>query len=266
MYWLTWRQHRTQILMTLGYLVVIGAVLLVHGISADGLTGDALNERFVPVYEVVSWLPVLPVLFGTFWGAPVLAREFERGTHKLMWTQSATRWQWLAVKLGGLGLMVTVAGLAFGFMVTAWLNAFGDSHLAAAFGNSGLFAISGIAPAAWWLFGFMLGAAAGAMTRRTLPAIAVAIAVFALVFVGAFRSRENYGTPEAFDPASVSPAELQATLSDSLIVGKVPTGSVMQIIPGSHYWQFQWTEAGLLFAAALVLGGVAVFGALRRRV
>jgi hypothetical protein len=183
-----------------------------------------------------------------------------------MWTQSVTRRQWLAVKLCGLGLMVTVAGLAFGFMVKAWLNAFGDSHLAAAFGNSGLFAISGVAPAAWWLFGFMLGAAAGAMIRRTLPAIAVAIAVFVLALYGVFGSRESYGTPEAFDPALVTPAELQATLSDSLVVGQVSTGSVMQIIPGSHYWQFQWIEAGLLFAVALVLGGVAVFGALRRRV
>jgi ABC-type transport system involved in multi-copper enzyme maturation permease subunit len=266
LYWLTWRQHRLQILITLGFLVVLGVVLLVHGLSADGLAGGALNERFIPVYEVVSWLPVLPVLFGAFWGAPVLAREFERGTHKLMWTQSVTRWQWLAVKLGGLGAVVALAGLAFGFMVKAWLNAFGESHLASAFGNSGLFAISGIAPAAWWLFGFMLGAAAGATIRRMLPAIAVAIAVFVLALIGVFRYRESYGTPQAFDPSSVSEAELRSTLSDSIVVDGAGQDKVMQIIPGSHYWQFQWTEAALLLAVALVLGGVAVFGALRRRV
>ena len=266
MYWLTWRQHRIQVLSTLGFLVVLGVVLLVHGLSADGLTGAALNERFAPVYEIVSWLPVLPVLFGAFWGAPVLAREFEQGTHKLMWTQSVTRRQWLAVKLGGLGLLVTLAGLAFGFMVKAWLNAFGGSNLAAAFGNSGLFAISGIAPAAWWLFGFMLGAAAGAMTRRLLPAIAVAIAVFAATLVGVFQFRGNYGTPQAFDPSSVSEAEIRSTLSDAIVVGRAGPDSVIQLIPSSYYWQFQWTEAALLFAVALVLGGVAVFGALRRRV
>jgi ABC-type transport system involved in multi-copper enzyme maturation permease subunit len=265
-YWLTWRQHRTQVLTTLVFLVVLGVALLVHGLSADGLTGAALNERFVPVYEIVSWLPVLPVLFGAFWGAPVLAREFERGTHKLMWTQSVTRWQWFAVKLGGLGLVVALAGLAFGLMVKAWLNAFGDSDLASPFGNGGLFAISGIAPAAWWLFGFMLGAAAGAITRRTLPAIAVAIAVFALALFGVFQLRGSYGTPQAFDPGSVSEAEMRSTLSDAISVGSTEPAAVIQIIPGSHYWQFQWTEAALLFAVALLLGGVAVFGALHRRV
>jgi ABC-type transport system involved in multi-copper enzyme maturation permease subunit len=265
-YWLTWRQHRTQILSTLTFLVVLGVVLLVHGLSADGLTDAALNDRFVPVYEVVSWLPVLPLLFGAFWGAPVLAREFERGTHKLVWTQSVTRWQWLAVKLGGLGLVVALAGLAFGLMVKAWLNAFGGSYLAAAFGNSGLFAISGIAPAAWWLFGFMLGAAAGATTRRLLPAIAVAIAVFVAALFGVFRFRGSYGTPQAFDPGPLSETEIRTTLADAIVVGRSGPDMVMRIIPSSHYWQFQWIEAALLLAIALLLGGVAVFGALRRRV
>jgi hypothetical protein len=264
-YWLTWRHHRTQILSTFGFLVVLGVVLLVHGLSANGLTGAALNERFVPVYEVVSWLPVLPLLLGAFWGIPVLAREFEQGTHKLGWTQSVTRWQWLAVKLGGLGLLVTLGGLAFGFMVKAWLDAFGGSDLASAFGNSGLFAISGIAPGAWWLFGFMLGAAAGATIRRTLPAIAVAITVFVLALFGVFRFRENYGTPQAFDPRLVSEAEMQSTISDAIVVSRGPY-PVIQLIPGSHYWQFQWIEAGLLLAVALLLGGAAVFSALRRRV
>ena len=35
-----------------------------------------------------------------FWGAPLLAREFETGTFRLAWTQSVTRTRWLAVKLG----------------------------------------------------------------------------------------------------------------------------------------------------------------------
>ena len=44
-----------------------------------------------------------PLLVGLFWGAPVLAREFERGTHRLAWTQSVPRRAWLVVKLGVLG-------------------------------------------------------------------------------------------------------------------------------------------------------------------
>jgi ABC-type transport system involved in multi-copper enzyme maturation permease subunit len=266
MFWLTLRQHRPQALLTMGFLVVFGVALLVHGMSADGLTGAALDNKFRPMFEVVDWMPLLPVLFGAFWGAPVLAREFEQGTHKLAWSQSVTRLRWLAVKLGGLGLIVALAGLAFGFMVKAWLNAFGGSDLASSFAQSGLFSTSGVVPAAWWLFAFMLGAAAGALTRRMLPAIAIAIAVSVLVMVGVFTSRESYATPEKFDSSGMSQPETRAKLSGYLIAGQEADGTTMDIYPPTRYWQFQWTEAGILFAGTLLLGGVTAFGALRRRV
>jgi hypothetical protein len=32
----------------------------------------------------------LPALIGLFWGAPLVARELEAGTHRLVWTQSVT--------------------------------------------------------------------------------------------------------------------------------------------------------------------------------
>ena len=43
---------------------------------------------------------VAPALIGVFWGAPLVARELEAGTHRLVWTQSVTRTRWLATKLG----------------------------------------------------------------------------------------------------------------------------------------------------------------------
>ena len=45
-------------------------------------------------------LAVAPALIGVFWGAPLVARELEAGTHRLAWTQSVTRTRWLAIKLG----------------------------------------------------------------------------------------------------------------------------------------------------------------------
>jgi hypothetical protein len=41
----------------------------------------------------------IPLLFGVFWGAPLLAREFEDGTHNLAWTQGVTRRRWLSRNL-----------------------------------------------------------------------------------------------------------------------------------------------------------------------
>ena len=35
-------------------------------------------------------------MIGAFWGAPMVARELETGTHRLVWNQSVTRTRWLA--------------------------------------------------------------------------------------------------------------------------------------------------------------------------
>ena len=63
-----------------------------------------------------------PPLLGIFWGAPLVARELEAGTHRLVWTQSVTRTRWLAVKLGVIGLAgMAVTGLV-SLMVTWWAH------------------------------------------------------------------------------------------------------------------------------------------------
>ena len=45
------------------------------------------------------------------WGAPLLAREFEDGTHSLVWTQGVTRRRWLIRQLA-LGLAAIVGARA----------------------------------------------------------------------------------------------------------------------------------------------------------
>ncbi len=49
-----------------------------------------------------------PLIIGAFWGAPMIARELEAGTHRLAWNQSVARDRWLLAKLGigGLAAMV----------------------------------------------------------------------------------------------------------------------------------------------------------------
>ncbi|CAM5274363.1 transporter [Streptomyces tanashiensis] len=47
-----------------------------------------------------------------FWGAPLISRELETGTHYLAWNQGVTRTRWLATKLGlGAVASMTAAGL-----------------------------------------------------------------------------------------------------------------------------------------------------------
>ncbi|MEC3976312.1 ABC transporter permease [Amycolatopsis sp. H20-H5] len=257
MYWLTYRQHRVQFVVTVAFLVVLGAVLLA---SASATAGA--DEEFMSLYPYLSSMPVLPIAVGVFWGAPLLAAEYERGTSRLAWTQSISRGRWLASKLGALGLLVTLAGLGFGLMIQAWLNAFPAVRTADRFGDMSFFAMTGVAPGAWWLFGFMLGTAAGAVIRKTLPAIAVTIAVFVLVLIGIFTNRGGYAEPV------VVPADTAAGVPAGMILRPATldggTRAAYEMQPSDRYWRFQWTEAGILLTGTLLLTAGTVV-AVRRR-
>jgi len=313
MLWVTWRQHRMQVLIAIAFLAVVGAALLVHGLRTAGLADvlslgsegrrNVLGQQFGQVSKLLIWSVILPALVGLFWGTPLLAREYERGTHWLAWTQSVSRRGWLGVKLGGLGAAVTVAGLLFGVIMSAWAGEFGELRSAGRLVNLDLFVVTGVAPAAWWLFAFALGAAAGAVTRKLLPAMAVTIAVFLLSYVGMFASeaRLHYATPvRVEESAPVVSGEPWSINTPPGAEAQLPAGALMvrsgwvdtrgveltgdatwscasttddylscmrdkgfrwyaEYQPADRYWQFQWTEAGLLFAAAVALGGVAWF-------
>jgi hypothetical protein len=204
MIWLTWRQSRAATAMMASALAVLAAILVLTGpgLADDYSTGitactaqggdcsDFLDQFFrdnrgmgLAVSLVVM---VLPALIGAFLGAPLIARELEAGTHRLVWNQSITRTRWLAVKLGLVGLAaITAAGL--GSLAVDWWADPIDQAAAAAEDISRieplLFATRGIVPIAYAAFAFVLGVTAGMLVRRTLPAMAITLAVFAAVQV-----------------------------------------------------------------------------------
>ncbi|TDD01656.1 ABC transporter permease [Nonomuraea deserti] len=318
MIWLTWRQHRAQLLVTAGFLALLGLLLLgsavearlyVAGHAAPGCPGPgvacadlevALGRRYDAVYSVFGWMPlVLPALIGAFWGAPLLGREYERGTHRLAWTQSVPAWRWLAVKLSLLGGAVVACGLLLSLMVSLWRPVFRDG-IDSSFGNVGVFNMVGVAPAAWWLFAFMLGTAAGTFFRRTLPAMALAVAVVAATMFTLFGVSDHYAEParveltgtvilddtdarlvgaswvdpsgrEIPEPGSASgcPRRVDAGRSSrnaeawqACLFGKGYRYAVYYH-PPSRFWRFQWTEAGILVLASAALTGLTVRRTLR---
>ena len=294
MIWLTWRQHRAQLLVTTALLLVLGALLLVSALRAvdvgAGLSGadldDALRDNFRSTYQMLSWLPIVPGLVGLFWGAPIVAREFERGTHKLAWTQSVTRTRWLAAKLAGLGILAGLAGLGLGAMIDGWLSAFDGTQYVQVLGDSALFGSSGVAAGAWWFFAFMLGAASGAVFRKLLPALAVTAGLYFVVMFLFFGFRRDYAEPVRVVAPPTMPAGLVTGTAylapDGTETADVPScanedrdsylpciadsgyESVFYLQPESRYWRFQWTEAGLLLGASVLLGGVVVYRVARR--
>lgn len=289
MIWVTWRQHRAQILLTVGFVAVLGVALLVHGLlaasAASGLAPgspeltSALGHRFRLAYQVVGWLPYLPLLIGVFWGAPLLAREFERGTFRIAWTQSVARRRWIEQKLVVLGGLVLLTGLAQGAIVSAWLEVFEGTRFAARFGDAAMFGGTGVLVGAWWLFAFLLGAAAGAALRRLLPAMAVTIALFVVVlFAVIVFGRDNYAEPVLIrDPGNELVADSWVDrwgwidrAGNEYSYVEVPACAeagnaywdcmreqgyqeLAYVHPADRYWRFQLIETGILLAISALL-------------
>jgi len=115
---------------------------------------------------------VAPALIGAFWGAPLVAREFEAGTHRLVWAQSISRGRWLAAKLAVAGTATVVTTALLSALITWWAAPL-DHAAAAVYGT---FDQRHIVPIGYALFAFAFGLTAGLITRHTLPAMALALA------------------------------------------------------------------------------------------
>ncbi|MFC9689914.1 ABC transporter permease [Kribbella sp. NPDC056951] len=200
MIWLTWRQFRVQFLVVAAAVLAVGIVLAATG---PGLADDyrQLADRFIDSLKFQRLNPVLyqvgqlllyatPPVIGAFWGAPLIARELETGTHRLVWGQSISRWRWLATKVGLGGLAAIVVTGALSLAVTWWSSPI-DQALNAGQEASNymprmfppIFSARGLVPVGYAAFAFALGVAVGLVVRRTLVALAVTLAVVILVQV-----------------------------------------------------------------------------------
>ena len=199
MIWLTWRQFRAQSVVAAVTLVTAVVLLAVtgrtfarmwtdSGAGSCPASGDcAALSNFLQqaehgwtsvVYTIgAALIYLVPPLVGVFWGAPLVARELETGTQRLVWNQSVTRGRWLGVKLAVLG----AASMAFAGVLSlavTWssqqLDEAGFTRLAPM-----LFGARGIVPVAYAAFAFVLGVTVGMLIRRTVPAMATTLAGYA---------------------------------------------------------------------------------------
>lgn len=192
MIWLTWRQMRAQTLWTAALVAAAGAYLLylafdireAHRLAtvdcaelcsvAQHTFGDQYRSA---VYLLGLLLIAGPALIGAFWGAPLIARELEAGTHRLAWNQSVTRTRWLAVKLALVG-GVSVALTGSLSLLLSWAAEPFDDIINSRF-EPLTFASRGLAPFGYALLAFSIGVVIGLFTRKTLAAMAVTLVVFA---------------------------------------------------------------------------------------
>ena len=320
MAWVTWRQHRFTLAGVAGLLGALATYLLLTGLpmhhayaavaacrpagslACSDAIGDFDNAHWSTALAVAVLLQVVPALIGAFAVAPVLARELETGTFRYAWTQGFGRARWTLAKL--VPLAVTLAGAAGAFSVLfSWY--FGpffaegqQSPLAPT-----VFDLRGVAFAAWTLAAFAIGALAGTLIRRVVPAIAATLAAWAgLALAAGLFLRQHYLAPLVTHNPNVPGSAWvlsqwytgrngkplsQAAISQMLL-GYHPTSQQigpqtfhstvdpvgyltqhgatywMSYQPASRFWPFQWIEGGGLLALSLLLIAATVWLVRRR--
>jgi hypothetical protein len=210
MMWLTWRQFRAHIIWAAAALAVLAGLLaclrpdLIHLYDTNGIatcdvdtTCPTLVTRFLDevsgikgilYFLGIGFILAMPAILGVFWGAPLVAREIDAHTYKLAWNQSVTRTRWLTVKLTLIGLAAMATAGLLSLMVT-WYSGPIDQALTLnprhgiSLTRIGpvLFDTRGVTPIAYAAFAFALGVAAGALIRRTIPAMGATLAGFAVI-------------------------------------------------------------------------------------
>lgn len=321
MIWLTWRQHRKQALFAVLGLAVLAAVLILTGLpmhrafADNGLaaclrnlgtaeyvaTGSVLNcdspaQDFYNAYG--GWilptvlLLVLPLLVGLFFGAPLVAREVEHGTHRLVWTQGVTRLRWALVKFGMIAAGAVLLAVGYTLLTTWWLTPLTRADPFNGRFEFPFFDLYGLAPLGYTLFAVALGVFAGTVSRKVLPAMAITL----VAFIGAraavlLVARPRFQAPlERKFPVATDVAP-NRSLGDWIMSDGIYDGAgnliaantigichtsevdacggsdrfnVWSYHPGSRFWLFQSLEAGLFLALAALLVALAVHQVRRR--
>src|SRR5215469_17153176 len=260
MVWLTWRQFRTQALVAAAALAAFALTLVITGIqvrdraSAAGLYGcDATHSCEHAVSNFINQLRgpyhvlfivgamvlyAMPALIGLFWGAPLIAREFETGTYRVAWNQSVSRNRWLAIKLGLVGLAAMVTAGLFSLLITWWASPIDralsfrpNPGIGVVRMDPTLFGARGIAPIGYAAFALVLGVTLGVLIRRTLPAMAVTLAVFAGIQI----VWANWIRPHLISP-SVVRAPLGNQINEFMISGPSDKVTVLGVWQQPGAW------------------------------
>lgn len=223
------RQFRAQALVAVVALAVIGIVLAVIGAQLGHLYDTTVAEctanhdcpsvtvTFLSKYQglqqtISSVLILTPAVVGVFWGAPLVARELENGTHRFVWTQGITRRRWLAAKVGvGALASMVVAGLV-SLMVTWFFSPIDRVNM----DQFAVFDERSVVPIGYAALAFAVGAVAGVLMRRTVPAMATSVVAFVAARLGI-----EFGVR----PYLILPAHTSVALSATSNVGFGPDPS-----------------------------------------
>jgi hypothetical protein len=302
--WLTWRQHRKQALYTLIALAALAALMLPTGLAMHhafthsglaaclnkrgtaqlvpndnhgcGTLGIRFDNQFRGLFFVGILFIVLPVFVGLFYGAPLVAREVEHGTHRLVWTQGVSRRRWTLTKIGLIGTVTLLLAAAYALGISWW---FGPIVATSDGGRLSpiTFDVQGIAPIGYTLFAVALGVYAGSVSRKVLPAMGITLGGYAAVRIlietlvrPHYMQPETLALPTQNSTQQLNPAAGDWIYTEGIINGAghpvasngqmncsaidTSCGSLgIQYQPGTRFWAFQTIETSIFLALTALL-------------
>jgi hypothetical protein len=296
--WLAWRQQRG---LVFGLLTLLAACAVWTVWQRTAMTGalppahpackgwngcedpalDAVVGRYsAPITALAVVSAVFPALVGMFWGAPLLAREWETGTYRLTLSQEAGPLRWLAGRLGLAAVCAAVGAAVLAVLVVWWWSPSANTLRGPYWYDAAIFNGTGPACVACALFGLAAGTLAGHLTRRTLPAMAVTLAAVAVPRLILQAVRPLWIAPQLRISPGTTPRQLIGSAWSSGHVGYLTSsgsradimncpvsgseltdcmrlhgfvGRFYQAYPSSDFWTFQAIETALYLALALGL-------------
>jgi hypothetical protein len=227
-----WLQSRTQTLASFALLAALAVATAITGVQLSHLYGslvghchsncgfamtEFLSHGHFMDHVLTTVGQIVPVLIGIFWGAPLLSRELEAGTFRLVWTQGVTRARWLVTKLALAGLAAVILAGLLTLTITWWYRVLDPLTT----NQYAVFDSRDIAPIGYALFAFAAGALIGAIVPRTVPAMATTIGVYAAARVA---------VTLWVRPRLLPPSHQSVALSRGMLGFKVtPVGSTLTI-------------------------------------
>jgi hypothetical protein len=294
MSWVVWRQHRLEGAWSLAlgaalaafvgfvaYELHVAGCAQTNGYCFRGDFAGLIAQDLVRFNIFQYGLVVLPALAGAFIGCPIVAREIENGTHRLVWTQGVSRLRWLAFKLILVFLPLLAIAAAVGILESILLTQLGATPNHWAF-----FDQQAPMTVAATLFAMALGVAMGAVMGRSIPAMAVTLVAFVAVRIGlAELGRPNFVAPLAYTFHNMSnftfppPGYPDAWWVDDPTYydaaghtianggGPISPGAAYAVVhyqPGDLFWRFQTIESAILCGLGVILIAFTIYWVTRR--
>ncbi|GHB75441.1 hypothetical protein GCM10010347_52260 [Streptomyces cirratus] len=223
------------------------------GIRVRGFLSRSLyvNRMF---HYIGLGMGVLPLVLGAFVAGPLVGRELESGTYRLQWTQSVSPARWLAARLAvpAAGALLVLPAFV---LLAAWVRRESlDTWYPLQWNELPVYQLIGPVSVSYALLGIAVGAMAGLLIGRTVPAMAAAVTMVGIV-TGALVLIRPRLWPALDGPSRGGDA--------GIFSGPVDLSAVLHH-PESHFWPLQLVESAIVLALAAT-AIVAAFALLRRR-